>query len=156
MGLQQELGMPNPISDIAHEAIMNIVLTGEMLAKEGQRIFRPLGLTNSQFNVLILLKHQSNHEGITQTELGARLLVNRSNVTGLIDRMEEAGWVRRTPAPGDRRINKVLLTKEGGQLLEQAEKLYYSRIREVMGGLSKKDLNAMNELLGRVRERLYE
>ncbi|MBN2326031.1 MAG: MarR family transcriptional regulator [Candidatus Omnitrophica bacterium] len=156
MGLQQELGMPNPISDTAHEAIMNIVLTGEMLAKEGQRIFRPLGLTNSQFNVLILLKHQSNHEGITQTELGARLLVNRSNVTGLVDRMEEAGWVRRAPAPGDRRINKVQLTKEGSHLLGKAEILYYSRIREVMGGLSKKDLGAMNGLLGRVREKLYD
>lgn len=154
MGLQRELGLPNPISDIEHEAIMNIALTGEMLAKEGQRIFRPLGLTDSQFNVLIILKHQADEKGITQTELGQRLLVNRSNVTGLVDRMEEAGWVRRSAVAGDRRINRVQITKNGLSLLEQAEETYYKRIHEVMGDLAKKDLTVICSLMERVRNNL--
>ena len=49
MGLQQELGFIEPISGSGHEAIMSIVLTGVMLAKEGDRLFRPFGLTDSQF-----------------------------------------------------------------------------------------------------------
>lgn len=156
MSLQHELGLPNPISDSAHEAIMNIVLTGESLAKEGQRIFRPLGLTDSQFNVLIILKHQAGEEGITQTELGQRLLVNRSNVTGLVDRMEEAGWLRRTSVEGDRRVNRVQLTQVGQNLLERAEETYYARIQEVMGSLSKKDLFTLCALLEKVRAQLRE
>jgi len=156
MTLQRELGLPNPISDIEHEAIMNIALTGEMLAKEGQRIFRPLGLTDSQFNVLIILKHQAEEDGITQTELGQRLLVNRSNVTGLVDRMEEAGWVRRNAVEGDRRVNKVQITKNGLQLLERAEKTYYERIHQVMDSLSQKELSLICSLLERVRTNLRE
>ncbi len=156
MTLQQELGLPHPISDVEHEAIMNIVLTGEMLAKEGQRMFRPLGLTDSQFNVLIILKHQADEEGITQTELGQRLLVNRSNVTGLVDRMEEAGWVKRTPVEGDRRVNKVQLTKSGRSLLERAETTYYERIHTVMHGLTGKDLSTLSAVLERVRSRIRE
>ena len=156
MSLQKELGLPNPITDSAHEAIMNIVLTGEILAKEGQRIFRPLGLTDSQFNVLIILRYQAEEDGITQTELGERLLVNRSNVTGLVDRMEEAGWVKRTPVEGDRRVNKVQITRQGTNLLERAEKTYYERIRQVMGNLAKKDLAALCSLLQRIRTSLRE
>ncbi len=156
MSLQYELGLPNPISDKAHESIMNIVLTGEMIAKEGQRIFRPLKLTDSQFNVLIILKHQAEAEGITQTELGNRLLVNRSNVTGLVDRMEEAGWVKRTPVAGDRRINQVQLTKAGSALLEKAEKTYYARINEVMNTLSEKDMKSICMLLEKIRKRIRE
>ena len=156
MGLQQELGLPYPISDTAHETIMNIALTGEMLSKEGQRIFRPMGLTDSQFNVLIILKHQADSEGITQTELGQRLLVNRSNVTGLVDRMEEAGWVKRTPVDGDRRVNKVQITKDGNRLLERAEKTYYERIQQVMGDVSKKDMAAVCSILQRIRTKLRE
>lgn len=156
MALQRELGLPNPISDIEHEAIMNVALTGELLAKEGQRIFRPLGLTDSQFNVLIILKHQAEEDGITQTELGQRLLVNRSNVTGLVDRMEEAGWVRRNAVEGDRRVNKVQMTKNGLALLERAEKTYYDRIHQVMGIFSKKDLASICSLMERVRSNLRE
>lgn len=156
MTLQRELGLPFPIEDPAHEAVMNIVLTGEMLAKEGQRIFRPLGLTDSQFNVLIILKYQTDDEGITQTELGQRLLVNRSNVTGLIDRMEQAGWVSRKDMAGDRRVNKVLLTREGRSLLDKAEAVYYKRIQAVMGKLPAKDIKSICTILERLRRNLAE
>ena len=91
MSLQKELGLPNPLEAPGHEAVLNIVLTGELLAKEGDRLLRPFGLTDSQFNVLMLLKYQVKGGGINQTRLGQMLLVNRSNVTGLVD---TAGTVR--------------------------------------------------------------
>ncbi|MFB3789065.1 MAG: MarR family winged helix-turn-helix transcriptional regulator [bacterium] len=154
MSLQQELGLPRPITNRAHEAVMNIVLTGEMLAKEGQRLLRPFGLTDSQFNVLMLLKYQNSGAGISQTILGERLLVNRSNVTGLIDRMEQAGWVQRLADPKDRRINQVKITRAGLSVLNKAEEKYFTRIEEVIGALPAKNQTLICSLLETIRKAL--
>ncbi len=152
MSLQHELNYPNPLQNLSQEAILSIVLTGTMIAKEGHRILRPLKLTDSQFNVLMILKYQSDDGEMNQTTIGNMLLVNRSNVTGLIDRMEQAGWVQRRAVDGDRRVNQVQLTKAGNALLEKAEKVYFQRIGEVMDQLSKKDLNQICLMMERIRQ----
>ena len=90
MSLQNELGFINPIETRAHEALMNVVLTSALLVKQGHRLMRPFGLTDAQFNVLMLLKYQSDNGELNQTDLGNMLVVNRSNVTGLVDRLEQA------------------------------------------------------------------
>ncbi|MFH1741680.1 MAG: MarR family transcriptional regulator [bacterium] len=156
MSLQSELGLSNPIETRAHEALMNVVLTGELLAKEGHRLMRPLGLTDAQFNVLMLLKYQSENGELSQTSLGNMLVVNRSNVTGLIDRLEQAGLVKRTADSGDRRVNKVRLTTAGQKLLGRAEKAYLARVEEVMGTLTNAENAQLCSLLERIRRKLSD
>ena len=154
MGLQDELGFIKPIENKANEAVLNIILTGTLLAKEGQRIFRPLGLTLAQFNVLMMLKSQSVDGRINQTSLGKMMLVNRSNITGLIDRMEEAGLVRRTDDPEDRRVYYVEMTDAGSRVLENARKVYFSRIEEIMSVLSGNEREFLSSMLESVRKKL--
>lgn len=155
MPLQEELGYPFPVKAAPHEALMNILYTGTLLAKEGYKILRPHGLTDSQFNLLMLLKYQSDEDvGLTQTELGSMLLVNRSNVTGLIDRLEHSGWVERSGQANDRRVKRIRLTKKGRQKLESAEEVYYRRVTEIMGALSEKEQKQLTRLLEKVRERI--
>jgi len=155
MSLQSELNLPRAIEKLDHEAIMNMVLTGESLAKEGDRLLRPFALTDSQFNILMLLKNQAAPEGVSQTRLGEMLLVNRSNVTGLVDRMEQAGWVERGAEAGDRRVKTVSLTAAGRRLTDRAEKAYLARITQIMGGLGKQEQQQLCKLLERVRERIH-
>ncbi len=154
MSLQDELGLPSPIKSRPHEAMMNVVLTAQLLAKEGARILRPLSMTDSQFNVLMLLQYQSERGEMNQTELGRMLLVNRSNVTGLVDRMEEAGWVQRSADANDRRVNRVRLTGKGKELLHRAEQAYRQQVESVMGALAKDEQNRLCEMLERIRRRL--
>ena len=154
MGLQEELGFPNPIMNHEHETVLNIVLTVEMLAKEGDRMLRAFGLTDSQFNILILLKYQANNKEVNQTQLGRMLLVNRSNVTGLVDRMEQAGWVERKAEPGDRRVKRVRLTRAGSQLLEKAEKVYFDKIKSAMSDIPKETLDTLCNTLEVLRDRV--
>ena len=154
MSLQDELGLPNPFDNRAHEALLNVVLTGTLLAKEGDRILRPFGLTDAQFNVLMLLKYQSDGGEMNQTILGNMLLVNRSNVTGLIDRLEQAGWVKRTADASDRRVNRVQLTRSGQRVLERAEKAYTARVKETMAMLSSNEHGHLCTMLESVRKRL--
>lgn len=154
MGLQNELGFPYPIEHAAHEAVLNVVVTGEMLAKEAGRLLRPFGLTQAQYNVLSLLQHQSDGGSLNQTRLGRMLVVNRSNVTGLVDRMEEAGWVRRTEKLGDRRVNEVKMTAAGRRIQEQAERAYHARLAEVMQDLPEAACGRLCRTLENMRARL--
>ncbi len=152
MALKEELSLPKGIRDAEHEAVLNIVYTGELLAKEATRLLRDFGLTQTQLNVLMLLGGQSDDGCLGQTDLGRMLLVNRSNVTGLIDRMEEAGWVRRAAADEDRRVKVVCLTAEGRRLLDEATEAYFDRLSEVMSGLDESGCREICRLMERVRQ----
>lgn len=90
------------------------VRTANTLLRESRRLFRPYGLSEAQFNVLNVLAHKEGD--LSQSELSKILVVDRSNVTGLLDRMEKTGWVLRQAAAGDRRKYHVQLTAEGRKL----------------------------------------
>ena len=151
MGLQKELGLKNPILNQAHETVLGIVYTASLLNKQGSRLLRKFGLTEAQFNILMLLRHQSDNGRMNQTVLGDMLLVNRSNVTGLVDRLERDGLVRRVDDPEDRRVNLVEMTEAGRERLAIAKVDYFARVEQVLAGLSVEQRKALVELLDSVR-----
>ena len=81
MSLQSELGMRKGFDNPAHEALLNIYYTASRVRKKAGEFFRGFGVTDVQFNVLSLLKHQSGESsGLTQVELSRMMLVNRANI----------------------------------------------------------------------------
>jgi DNA-binding MarR family transcriptional regulator len=118
--------------------INRVLATSGVLLRESQHFFRPLGVTEAQFNVLNVLANAPT--GLSQRELGDVLVVDRSNVTGLLDRMEKAGWVRREGHPQDRRIHRVMLTAKGRQLWTKVWPLYVAAVEKVVGGLASADI----------------
>ena len=102
----------------------------------------------------MLLKYQTSGGRINQTNLGNMMLVNRSNITGLIDRMEKSGLVRRISDPEDRRVNHVEITDKGSRILTRADKAYYARLEEVMSLLPQKEFNLLCSTLENVRQQL--
>ncbi len=154
MNLKKELNSSRSFSTSEHEMGLNIILTGTLIAKEGDRILRPYGLTDSQFQILALLRDKAKNSAMTQTELGNILLVNRSNITGLIDRMEKAGWVKRKPDTKDRRVNKVSLTRKGQSVLTKAEKTYQKRMADLIGSMSKRDYQQLAKSLLKLRDKI--
>lgn len=121
-------------SDSGYLLTVSVLTASDSLVRSSQKLFRPHGLTAAQFNVLNLIA-QSDH-GLSQRELSDQLVVDRSNVTGLLDRMEKAGWVRREDDPGDRRIYRIALTAAGRKLWDKVHPLYLAGIAEVTRGLS--------------------
>ncbi|MBN2289343.1 MAG: MarR family transcriptional regulator [Candidatus Glassbacteria bacterium] len=156
MSLWQELGYSRPFKQPVEETMLNIVHTGSLLVKEGYRVLRPFGLTDAQFNVLMLLRYNSVDGRINQTSLGRMMLVNRSNVTGLVDRMEKAGLVRRVPDPQDRRVNCVELTAAGLEAVSEAHAAYFDRLSHIMSTLSAAEREKLIVMLEKVRSRLKE
>ena len=156
MNIGEELGFPRGIGNEDHEALLNILVTGDRIKKESTKLFEPLGITVAQFNVLILLLAQSEDGIMSQSDLGRMLTVNRSNVTGLIDRLEKLGFVARILDDGDRRVNRVALTAEGRKIALEAQDLYMSRIHTVMKVLGPKEWLALSANLGKIRRQLMD
>jgi len=155
MALTQELGLKKPIALLPHEALLNVYYTASCLKKKADQFFAPFGLTDVQFNLMMLVKHQSGEEGgLSQAKLSAMMLVNRANITSLVDRMEKGGLVERTDSPDDRRYNIVKLTAKGKKLLDEVEPLYGKEIRKVMAVLKDADQKKLIAMLERVRASL--
>jgi MarR family 2-MHQ and catechol resistance regulon transcriptional repressor len=154
MGLSEELGFPHRLINEDHEALLGILVTGEMLKKESNRLFAPLGITGAQFNVLILLYAQTEDGTMSQSDLGRLLTVHRSNVTGLVDRLESQGLVRRLDDRADRRVYRVALSEAGRETARKAEELYLGRIHAIMGGLDPREWTALSASLEKIRRRV--
>lgn len=137
-------------TDLGHELTRAVLTTADTFLREGQRLFRPHGITAAQYNVLSALAAAG--EGISQRELGDMLVVDRSNVTGLIDRMEKAGWVKRTDDPRDRRAYRVTLTPTGRRLWQRVSPRYQEVVEQVTKGLSESQARATLKVLEKLRE----
>ncbi|HEY8933360.1 MAG TPA: MarR family transcriptional regulator [Rariglobus sp.] len=133
---------------LGHELTRAVMETADVFLREGQRLFRPHGITAAQYNVLSALVAAG--EGISQRELGDVLVVDRSNVTGLVDRMEKAGWVRRTDDPADRRVYRVTLTPAGRRLWEKIAPAYEAVVVQVTGGLTEAQARATLKALAQL------
>jgi len=130
-------------STLRYDALLRLLRTANVIWDTSRVFFDQWQLSPSQFNVLNLL--QANPEGISQTELGRQLLTHRSNVTGLVDRLEKRGLVERRAAPQDRRVYRVLLTSAGEKLLRTILPHYHSEAEHVWDGVSNQGIS---ELLG--------
>ncbi len=89
------------------------------------------------------------------SELANALFCDNSNVTGIVDRLEERGLVRREAAEGDRRVKLLVLTKEGERMRIEITK----RMAEPpppIASLSEKDQRALRDILQRAVESLSE
>ncbi len=155
MGLKEELGLKRPFSVPAHEALLNIYYTGSQMKKRAREFFAEYGITGVQFNLMELLRCQADEgTGLTQADLSRMMLVNRANITSLIDRMENSNLVMRTSVPGDRRFNAIMLTAHGRKVLLDVEEKYQTEVAKIMSPLSAEEQRQMMNMLERLREKL--
>ncbi len=136
----------------AQRLVHDIVATANLFLRESARLFRPHGLTAPQYNVLNLLAGRADGAGYSQRELADTLVVDRSNVTGLLDRMETAGWVRRADDPSDRRVYRVELTPAGKKLWQKVAPGYADVVAQVTARLGEKQMTEALAVLEALRE----
>ncbi len=105
---------------------------------------KALGLSIPQFDLISTL---TEGEGLTQQELAERLYVTKGNVSGLLDRMVEAGLVERRPIPSDRRSNALYLTEKGRDLAEKGIAAQRAYVARTLGTLPSKDLADLERIV---------
>jgi DNA-binding MarR family transcriptional regulator len=116
-----------------YQALIQLLRTADTLWNASRTLFGRWDLSPSQFNILNLLHDQP--EGMTQIELSRFLLMNRSNVTGLLDRLEKRHLAARRVHPADRRAYRVVLTTAGQHLMRDILPYYYQAAEAVWGRL---------------------
>jgi MarR family 2-MHQ and catechol resistance regulon transcriptional repressor len=117
-----------------YQALLQLLRTADTVWEASRVFFERWDLSPSQFNVLNLL--EGLPEGLTQIELGRLLITHRSNVTGLVDRLEKRGLVVRQEVPQDRRAYQVVLTPRGRELVDQILPEYRQVAEEVWEGFA--------------------
>jgi DNA-binding MarR family transcriptional regulator len=104
-------------------------------------------ITPGQFGVLTVIDRNG---GLSQTQLGNALGIDRSTVVAVIDRLESRGLVVRAAAPGDRRSHALRLSDAGTSLLRRLDELVRSHERYITRRLSTEDRAVLIKLLGRI------
>jgi DNA-binding MarR family transcriptional regulator len=94
------------------------------------------GLTTSQFFMLIALYEEN---GILISKLAEKVALDRATLTGLVDRLERDGLVKRTNDPNDRRAIKVYLTDKAEELRHDLLEIYHKNNSMFLSILSPKE-----------------
>jgi DNA-binding MarR family transcriptional regulator len=109
--------------------VLQIITAAHAFEKAAVRVFRPHGLTPARFNVLNVLS--SSPGGMRASDLASTLIVDPSNVTGLLKRMRKENLVAELENSGDRREHIVCLSPKGRALWSRAMRDYERRLREL-------------------------
>ena len=148
----QELGFPAARAWLAGAVAYSVARTYNLLIRQLAQGYGRFGLSASSFNLLMLLKHGTEPEAMTQQRIGKRLVVSPSDMTGLIDRLEKRGLVRRLP--GRTRREKLLrITAQGGKLLDAVWPFHVQTVTRLCSVLSAAEARRLVQATAKLRAR---
>jgi DNA-binding MarR family transcriptional regulator len=126
------------------------VSIGAMKCAMSERLVR-LGISMAQLNIMYTLQRS----GVMPMSRLAELLgVSLSNASGLVDRMEERGFIERTRVPEDRRIVLVHVTEAGTRMIQENDALSDELMRDVLARLDPAELPVIAHAVAEVRSAL--
>ncbi|HVU86660.1 MAG TPA: MarR family transcriptional regulator [Pirellulales bacterium] len=147
--LQRELKKKRPFDAVEQEVALGIVRTSDQLQHRFTRLFRDFGLTPSQYNVLRILRGEG--QPLPILEIASRTITVVPGITGLIDRLEEAGLVSRQRCAEDRRVIYVSLTAKAAKLLASIDQPLLDLHKRLLRGVAAGELRQLGDLLEKVR-----
>jgi MarR family transcriptional regulator, 2-MHQ and catechol-resistance regulon repressor len=109
---------------------------------------RGMGLTPSQFDIIATL---GDTPGMTFKELGEKTLITKGTLTGVVDRLEGKGLVRRGALPQDGRCSVVMLTRAGEREFKRVFLPHVDHMGKAFGKVSAADLDALRVQLCELR-----
>ena len=125
-----------------------------LVAELSRRLEADSGLTNQWFEVLLRLA-RSPDSRLRMSDLARQVVMTPSGLTRSVDRMEEAGLVRREACPSDRRVFYAVLTPKGRRRIEGALPRHIEHIDECFTAhLDAKDRDALESALRKLRDAL--
>jgi DNA-binding MarR family transcriptional regulator len=132
------------------EALVSIMRTAALLDLRVSELFRPFGITPTQYNVLRILRG-AGAEGLPRCEVQARLVAPVADTTRLLDRLERMGLVARARSAEDRRVVSSRITPRGLAMLEKVSGPLRALEEGEVGRVSETRLRALINILDEVR-----
>ncbi len=117
----------------------------QYIARETEEALKEHGLSLAKFNILDALAESGGR--LPFSVLVERLGCVRSNITGLVDRLQEDHLVQRVDHPEDRRMLFAELTAEGHAIFAVAQPCHAAAIEKVLGKLTADECESLGNLL---------
>lgn len=117
---------------------------------------RSFNLTPAKFNALMVIKHIGKDKGLSQIEIGRRLIVTASNMTRLLDKLEKEGYIERFSQQGDRRVKLIKISQKGYAIFDKVWPGYYEKISYIANQLDKSEQKYIANLICKWCGRLGE
>ena len=138
---------PPPLNELG------LVLFGTARAwrtKLDQRL-RPLGLSQGKWRTLMHLSQGGNK--LTQKEIAERMGIEGATLAGLLDRLQNDGWVERRGSAADRRCKTVHLQRRSKAVLDKIFNTAHDLRAELLEDISQRDLKTCISVLSKIRDK---
>ena len=140
---------PEPSRDPHMKVLRPLVETYFAFLDKDAPHIRALGLTCSQFDVIVTL---GDTEGMTCKELSEKTLVTKGTLTGVLDRLEKKGLLARVPSREDRRSIFIRLTPKGDTLFRKVFPAHIHHMKPYFErALTATEAGTLRELLLRLK-----
>ncbi len=119
-----------------HDLLVVLLALHNAIQRRGDTFFQAYGLTDAQFHILNLIGLAAGP--LDQLALTERLLVGKSSVSIVLNRMVKAGLIQRGEHARDRRRVVLSLTRKGRELWRKITPRYEQGVREIFSALPRK------------------
>src|SRR4030066_737584 len=123
------------ISKVCQKLIINL-----------QKAFSESGVEVTPIQVMLLFFLQKN-DGSSLTQISQGLMLENPTVTGLGDRLEKSGYVKRSDHPNDRRVYLVHLTEKGNKVAKKVLPIVTKLNEQIKEGYSEKEMEGFKKVL---------
>jgi DNA-binding MarR family transcriptional regulator len=117
-----------------------------------ERLVR-MGISMAQLHILYTLQRGGE---MPMSRLAEVLHVSLSNATGLVDRIEERGFIERTRVPEDRRVVVIRVTDAGRRMLDEVDALSSDLLRSVFDRIGPTQVASVGRVFAALRRGLEE
>ena len=134
---------------------LRLLTSAQLIEQQVRGRFRSeFDTTLPRFDVMAALAR--NPDGQTMGDISDWLLVSSGNITGIISRLENYGLVTRTRSAGDRRTHLVRLSRNGTKEFERMSSAHEKWVKNMLSGMTRKEMATLDELLTKVKVSLAE
>ena len=130
-----------------HKAGMNIIFTANWLLNQYAAVLKPIDLSLQQLNVLAILKGQPDRT-TTVNVIRNRMIDRMPNVSRLLNKLMEKKLISKDRDLTDQRVVYIKLTERGEKVARMGRELF----QKISYGITKKQVETLNELLEEIRK----
>ncbi|WP_055695596.1 MarR family winged helix-turn-helix transcriptional regulator [Streptomyces prasinopilosus] len=112
-----------------------------------EKAYAKYGISRGEFDVLATLRRSGAPYTLPPRRLSATLMLTTGGMTGRLDKLEQAGLLRRSPDPHDRRGLQVTLTEQGLRLADEAVGAGLALQTQALSALDEERVEQLADLL---------
>ena len=148
MKIEEEIKQ-NSFKNEYQKLMINLLFTGKWINNIAAKHIKKFGVTTQQYNVLRILRGQKD-KCISVNSISERMIDKMSNVSRLIDKLEDKRYVERKINMDDRRQMDIRITENGLALIKSIEKTE-NQLFNNFNNLCDEEAEALNLLLDKLR-----